>query len=269
MAIFKRGKIYWFHFIWNGEHIQKSTKQTNKRVAEQIESAYKTKLAKGEVGINEPKPSPSFNQAMKDFLKWSEQEHKAHPNTYRRYVVSSKALLKFFKDKKLDKITPEEVEGYKTWRASQKSPRTNRVLRPATTNRELACLKALFNFYIKGDVLLKNPVSRVNFFNEDNEQMRTLTFDEQRKYLATASQPLQDAAILMLETGMRPEEVYRIRVENINLDSSFIFNPYGKTKAAKRRIPLNKTALEVVTRRMDAVNSPYFSLPLMILQSLL
>jgi integrase len=257
MAVFKRGKIYWFHFIWNGEHIQKSTKQTNKRVAEQIESAYKTKLAKGEVGINEPKPSPSFSKAMRDFLKWSEQEHKAHPNTYHRYVVSSKALLKFFKDKKLDKITPEEVEGYKTWRASQKSPRTKRVLRPATTNRELACLKALFNFYIKGDLLLKNPVSRVKFFNEDNEQTRTLSFDEQQKYLATASQPLRDAAILMLETGMRPEEVYRIRVETINLDGAFIFNPYGKTKAAKRRVPLNKTALEVLTRRMDAVNSPY------------
>jgi len=166
-------------------------------------------------------------------------------------------MLKFFKDKKLDKITPEDVEDYRTWRANQKSPKTNKVLRPATTNRELACLKALFNFFIKGDVLLKNPVSKVKFFNEGNEQMRTLSFDEQQKYLATASQPLRDAAILMLETGMRPEAVYRIRVENINLDGGFIFNPYGKTKAAKRKVPLNKTSLEVVTRRMNAVNSLY------------
>ena len=52
MAIFKRGKIYWFHFVFNGEHIQKSTKQSNMRVAVQMESAYRTKLAKGEVGLH-------------------------------------------------------------------------------------------------------------------------------------------------------------------------------------------------------------------------
>jgi integrase len=29
----------------------------------------------------------------------------------------------------------------------------------------------------------------------------------------------------MWETGMRPEEVYRIRVETIDIDGAFIFNP--------------------------------------------
>jgi len=51
MAIFKRGKKYWFHFVFKGEHIQRSTKQGNPRIARQIEAAYKTKLAKGEVGL--------------------------------------------------------------------------------------------------------------------------------------------------------------------------------------------------------------------------
>ncbi|HEX5734684.1 MAG TPA: site-specific integrase [Blastocatellia bacterium] len=55
---------------------------------------------------------------------------------------------------------------------------------------------------------------------------------------------------------MRPEEVYRIRLENINLDGSYLFNPYGKTKAAKRKVPLNKIALEVITRRMNEVEGP-------------
>jgi integrase len=257
MAIFKRGRTYYYNFWWDGEHIQRSTKQGNPRVARQMEAAHKTALAKGEAGIFERKPIPSFTKAMDDFMRWSEQEHKAHPRTHHRYEVSSKPLLKYFRDKKLDQITPEDVESYKTWRASQKSPRTKRLLRPATTNRELACLKAMFNYHIKGDLMLKNPVRNVKFFNEDNEQMRVLTFDEQRTYLATASQPLCDAAILMLETGMRPEEVYRIRIENINLDGAYLFNPYGKTKAAKRRVPLNKAVLEVVTRRVDEVKGPY------------
>ncbi len=40
MAIFKRGKIYWYHFIFNGQHIQESTKQGNPRVARQMEAPF-------------------------------------------------------------------------------------------------------------------------------------------------------------------------------------------------------------------------------------
>src|SRR5438270_11937920 len=60
MAIFKRGRIYWYHFVFNGEHIQESTKQGNPRTARQIEAAHRTALAKGEVGIREKKPIPTL-----------------------------------------------------------------------------------------------------------------------------------------------------------------------------------------------------------------
>jgi hypothetical protein len=40
MAIFKRGRIYRYHFVFNGQHIQESTKQRNPRVARQIEAAH-------------------------------------------------------------------------------------------------------------------------------------------------------------------------------------------------------------------------------------
>ena len=43
--------------------------------------------------------------------------------------------------------------------------------------------------------------------NEDNEQTRGLSPDKEKLYLLAASQPLRDVATLMLEIGMRPEEV--------------------------------------------------------------
>ena len=58
---------------------------------------------------------------------------------------------------------------------------------PATVNRELACLKALFNHAIKSDLPVRNPVSRVGFLAEHNEQTRVLSFDEQTRYLAGSS----------------------------------------------------------------------------------
>ena len=71
--------MYWYHFLFNGKHIQKSTKQGNPRIARQIEAAFKTALAKGEMGIVERKKAPGFKTAMKAFLAWSESEHAAHP----------------------------------------------------------------------------------------------------------------------------------------------------------------------------------------------
>jgi integrase len=117
-------------------------------------------------------------------------------------------------------------------------------------NRELACLKALFNFVLKSDVPLRNPVSRVKFLEEHNEQTRVLSFEEQEKYLAAATPLLSDVATLMLETGMRPEEVYRMRVENVHLAEGYLFNPHGKTKAARRQVALTTAARGVLARLM-------------------
>src|SRR5271170_8255887 len=60
-----RGKVYCYKFMWNGELIRESTKQGNDKKARNIESAHRTALANGLVGIREKKPVPS----LADFLK--------------------------------------------------------------------------------------------------------------------------------------------------------------------------------------------------------
>lgn len=261
MSIFKRGNVYWFHFLHEGRHVQRSTKQGNLRTARQIEAAVRTALAKGEVGIAERKKIPAFKAAMNGFLDWAAQEHQMAPGTAERYRYSSLALLRFFHDKPLDKITPEEVERYKTSRSAEyatvrgkdkKRVKGKQRLRPATVNRELACLRAMFNHAIKGDVPLRNPIGKTaaKALREDNEQTRVLTYEEQARYMAKASVTLRDVATLMLSTGMRPEEVYRIQPQNVCLAEDYLYNPYGKTKAAKRRIRLTATAKSVLAGRM-------------------
>jgi hypothetical protein len=46
---------------------------------------------------------------------------------------------------------------------------------------------------------------------------RELTIDPETetKLLAVARQPMKDVLIMIQDTGMRPEEVFRIRIENI------------------------------------------------------
>lgn len=269
MALYKRGKTWWMSFIFKGDRIQITTKCTNIRDAETVERAYRTQLAKGEVGVKVKKPAPAFKAAMKEFQSWVKVEHGSKPNTVRSYEMCSRPLIAFFREKRIDKITSRLVEQYKEHRSQQRpTPKKAkkkgkkyppRFLKPATINRELALLKIFFNFQIRKDrdIVSLNPVSEVKLFAEDNIQTRVVTFEEEDAYLLEASQPLMDVAGLMIDTGMRPGEVALIRRTDVFLNQGYVFVPRGKTKAAKRRIPLTDRAYEILERRMEEVEGEY------------
>ena len=257
VRLFKRGNVYWFELVYDGKRYQRSTRIANRRVAGDVADTFKAALVRGDAGIIDRKPMPRFQDAMKAFLAWSTGEHHAHPRTALRYQISSKPLLRFFKNEALDKITPEVVERYKTERGAEKGKRTGRKLRPATVNRELACLRAMFNHALKADLPLRNPVSRVKFLAEDNMQDRVLRYAEEAAYLSRATPLLRDVAGLILETGMRPEEVYTLRDSAVDLEHGFLRVLRGKTPAAKRRIELTEAAVEILSRRIEAVGAGY------------
>ena len=54
--IYKRGKIYWYKFMWQGKLVRESTQAGQRQGRRQMESAHRTSLAKGEVGIRDKKP---------------------------------------------------------------------------------------------------------------------------------------------------------------------------------------------------------------------
>ena len=56
----------------------------------------------------------------------------------------------------------------------------------------------------------------IKFLGGNNQQTRVLTYTEQQSYSSKATPVLRDVAILILETGMRPEEVYTLRPENVD-----------------------------------------------------
>src|SRR5690242_14125169 len=95
MAVYKQPKSnnWWYKFMWNGEPIRESTKQANKRVAEQMEAAHRTALAKGEVGIREKKPVPTLEVfADRDFLPFVRATSAAKPRTIKFYENSVRNL---------------------------------------------------------------------------------------------------------------------------------------------------------------------------------
>src|SRR5690349_16883290 len=111
MSIFKRGRIYWYHFVFNGQHIQESSRQGNPRVARSIESAHRVRLAKSAAGIDEPTLAPAFSDFAEEFMTLVKDERRAQ--TYRRYSVSLVSLKQAFARKRLSEITSEEIDRFK------------------------------------------------------------------------------------------------------------------------------------------------------------
>jgi integrase len=84
-----------------------------------------------------------------------------------------------------------------------------------------------------------------------------VSFQEELAYLSKASQPLRDIAQTILDTGLRPDEVFRIRVENIDFAARTIFNPFGKTKAARRTVTMTEAVWTALKGRVKAAKGNY------------
>lgn len=252
--VYKRGNVWWFKFVWGGELIYRSTRQRNKKVALQMESEYRLKLQKGELGLHE-EPVPEFTVGLKQFVEWVANTSK--PRTARRYESAGKNLASVFAGKKLSAITVNDVLTYQSRRLQGTHHKTGQPLRPATANRDLACLRAMFNYWIRQGCKLKNPVEKIKFTPEDNEVFYVLSAEEEALYLAACSQPLHDIAVIILRTAMRPGEVYALKKSHVNLREGSLQILEGKTKAARRTLYFGEDVKRILQTRMETIDSEY------------
>ena len=75
----------------------------------------------------------------------------------------------------------------------------------------------------------------------ERHRERVLGPEEEIRYLAAASVLLRSVATILVDTGLRPEECYRLRFEGVtwsNGRNGSLLVTHGKTKAARRVIPL-------------------------------
>lgn len=250
MSVYRRGKTWWYVFEFGGRRIQESSGFRNKTAAIRAEAKRKTDLLERRVGFTKLKQAPKFDVFAQEFLEWSKQHHR--PKTYGLHAWNCKTLKRFFGSKYLDDITTEMVENFKSVRKHEvrKKAKDGRLISGTTVNRALETLKAMFYQAERMGYFVKNPVVGVQMFRQSLDSMRVISYEEQASYLAEASQPLRDIAEIMLDTGMRPEEVFRITAENIDFNQMTIINPFGKTKAARRTIPMTLDLSSLLKRRV-------------------
>jgi integrase len=260
MALYRRGKTWWYSFEFQGRRIQQSSGFTNKTAALRAESKRKADLLDRRAGFTQAKLAPKFEEFVMTFLAWSKQQHR--PKTYELHSTNTDTLLRFFRGKWLDELTSAMVEDFKGARLREKrgNAKDGGTVAGATVNRALTTLKLLYNYAERSGYAVKNPTSHVAFLPESNGRLRVVGFDEELVYLAKASKPLKDIAEIILDTGMRPEEVFRMRLENLDFGRRRIFNPFGKTRAARRSVTMTEAVVSLLKERVKKAEkrgSPY------------
>src|SRR5713226_1858817 len=76
MALYRRGKIWWFSFEFQGRRVQESSGFTNKTAALRAEAKRKSALLDRRAGFSQKKLAPKFEEHVPKFLAWSAQQHR-------------------------------------------------------------------------------------------------------------------------------------------------------------------------------------------------
>ncbi len=89
----------------------------------------------------------------------------------------------------------------------------------------------------------------------ERHRERVLSFEEEERYLAVAQPLVRDVDIVLLDCGLRPEECFRLRWENVKNDCLEIH--FGKSGAARRRIPMSQRVTALLEMRRAQVTSEW------------
>ncbi len=120
-------------------------------------------------------------------------------------------------------------------------------------------MKAAFNFAIKKGWTNENLASRVDFGETRREEVEVLSNVEVAALLTVCRE--RDAALLPyhllgLFAGIRPQELLRMKWENVQLDEDHILLPSDVTKTGTRRVIEVEPLLAGWLRRFMAVHGP-------------
>lgn len=151
----RASEIYWYKFRFNGKLIRESTKQTNDKVARTMESAHRTALAKGEVGIREKKPVATLAAFLAErLLPWAERTFAddSQRKNLKWYRNECRALMEYkpLAGSPLDGITGEIVSAFASYRLRQ-----GRQI--ATVNSSIRVLRRALNLAVEWGVIDAAP----------------------------------------------------------------------------------------------------------------
>jgi len=255
-------RFWWMSYTMNGEQYCQSTKTDSRELATKVWKKRESEIVLGLFKVGWAGERMRFEQLVAEF----ERSHFAGltENTVRGHRGYLKHLKAFFGESRLDRITVEMVEEYRDLRRRQPTRlNPNRMIKGATVNRELECLKCVLDLAVKRKYIPENPAATVKHFNELRERpmRRMLTVKEELRILEAAPPHLRVAIILLSQTGGRTySEGFSLRWDQVDLDNKLIrLGNDVKTPGSSEPVPLSEFACDVLRawNKEQAAKSPF------------
>jgi integrase len=127
----------------------------------------------------------------------------------------------------------------------------------ATVNSSLRVLRRVLNLAVEWGVITVSPKLKV--LSGERRRERVASAEEEARYLTVASEPLASIASVLADTGMRPEECFRIRWEYVTWLSArngALLVMHGKTASARRVLPMTPRVRAILENRWLAAGKP-------------
>ena len=235
----KRGNIWWLCIRYKGRLIRKSTRTTNRRLAEKIHAKVFTELVESD-WLGKPLGE---NLTFRELLSKYERDYlKDLPSgkTCAHYV---RGLIDYFGNFTLKDITPELIHEFKKMRKAQ-------GVKSSTINRQLTIAKRAFNIAIREwGWNVDNPFSKVPAERETTRRDRWLTYEEEEALLNASPQWLRDFITFAIWTGLREGNIINLKREDVDLKRRLVY--IRKTKnGSPLLLPLHDKAYEVLEKRL-------------------
>ena len=252
MSLYKREGYWHYLFYVDGTRYRKSTeiKAAGRRSQQEAEKVMARAITAAEAGeFVKPKKAPVLRDYLKDFVEFVNAMNRA-PNTKTDYLGGCRLIRGTdLAGMRMDRITAGDIQATKFHDS------------PYSTNCALRTLRRAFRRALEKELLRKVPKIKLVYaprrewtVSSQNELrlLRAIEYnDEHRRYKKKEPAPLRDVFILLLDTGMRPGEILRMRWEFLHLDETYYFNPKGKTRKSRRRVPLSERAIAILRTRIQ------------------
>lgn len=252
----KDSPFYQISIYHQGRHHRFTTKTTSIRMAERIYNKRKSQLIAGDV--IEFQPDKMTLKELSDlYLKYS----KTKKRSFTRDEGLVKNLLAYFgPDTRAHKIKAFHVEQYQTMRKSFCfGKKKDKKLAPATINKEVMCLRTMYNKAIQWGRLKENPTKTVQMFKANNQIVRFLTREEIKKLLEVCRPYMRDIVTFAINTGLRRGEILGLKWEDVDLERNIIHVRNTKN-GEDRKLPINST-VQVLLRPLKKPSGRVFLSP--------
>jgi integrase len=265
MAVFRpkrngdrRGRFHYDFYI-NGRRYQGSTGLADRRKAERYVEELKAKIRLGEVdehGKPLQKPeAPTLRDFEEQFIKSIETRSAEHPETVEFYKTKMRRLLEFtpLAGARLTQIDERLIESFVQHR--------RRAVSPGSVNRELATLRRALRLAYAWRLVDRVP--KISLLPGEKAREFVFSDSQEAAYLAIAPQPLRDAAVILLDCGLRVGELLRLKWSDVCLEPVADM-PYGclrilrgKSRNAPRELPITSRVRAILETRQAGNKSPF------------